>query len=179
MIDALTGISSTDPVSLGATDPTATQDLGRDAFMQLLVTQLQNQDPTSPTSNEQFITQLAEFSALEEMQGVNENLVALALLQQGNALMSQLTNSSALIGKSVKYTDPTSGVETLGTVGSVKIQDGEAVLRIDGEDIPLGSVTEVTGDGAAPASDVATDPAPATEDASDASADSSTDASAA
>ena len=147
MLDAIQGLSASDPVSLGAPEgPTASQDLGQDAFMKLLVTQLQNQDPTSPTSNEQFITQLAEFSALEEMQGVNENLVALALLQQGNALMSQLTNSSALIGKSVKYSDPNTGAETLGTVGSVKIQDGEAVLRIDGNDVPLGNVTEVTGD---------------------------------
>jgi flagellar basal-body rod modification protein FlgD len=147
MLDALQGLNASDPVSLGAPEgPAASQDLGQDAFMKLLVTQLQNQDPTSPTSNEQFITQLAEFSALEEMQGVNENLVALALLQQGNALMSQLTNSSALIGKSVKYSDPVSGQETLGTVGSVKIQDGEAVLRIDGTDVPLGNVTEVTGD---------------------------------
>tara|TARA_R110002126_G_scaffold67964_5_gene171889 strand:- start:10201 stop:10710 length:510 start_codon:yes stop_codon:yes gene_type:complete len=147
MLDALQGLNANDPVSLGGPkSPAASQDLGQDAFMKLLVTQLQNQDPTSPTSNEQFITQLAEFSALEEMQGVNENLVALALLQQGNALMSQLTNSSALIGKSVKYSDPLTGQETLGTVGSVKIQDGEAVLRIDGTDVPLGNVTEVTGE---------------------------------
>ena len=145
MIESIAGISADEPISLGTDDGLQNQELGRDAFMRLLVAQLQNQDPTSPTSNEQFITQLAEFSALEEMQAVNENLVALALLQQGNELMAQLTNSSALIGKGVRYTDAESGVEQSGVVGSVRIQDGEAQLRIDGKDVPLGSVTEVTG----------------------------------
>jgi flagellar basal-body rod modification protein FlgD len=144
-MDALNGLYVGD---LGGGTQTAgrtTSDLGKDAFLKLLVTQLQNQDPINPTSNEQFVAQLAQFSTLEETQAVNENLVALALLQQGNALMDQLTNSSALIGKGVRYTHPTTLESVQGVVDSVKIEDGAAVLRIDGLDVPLTSVTEVTG----------------------------------
>lgn len=121
------------------------QELDQDAFMKLLVTQLQNQDPFQPTDNQAFIAQLAEFSSLEQMEELNDNIVGLAVLQQGNALMDQLTNSGALIGKTVSYVDPATQAEASGVVSSVKIEDGLAVLVIDGNDVPLANVTEVTG----------------------------------
>ena len=111
--------------------------------MELLVTQLKNQDPLEPAKNTEMIAQLAQFSSLEEMTEMNENLVGLAVLQQSNALMSQLTSASALIGQSVQYVDPVSQEETWGTVSSVKIQDGLALLDIAGQDVPLGNVTQI------------------------------------
>jgi len=114
--------------------------------MKLLVEQLKNQDPLAPANNEAFVAQLAQFSSLEQMQEVNDNLIGLALLQQGNAVMSQLTDSSVLIGKAVRFEDPTTGEVMLGAVDSVKLEDGLAVLRIGGRDIPLSNVVEVTGD---------------------------------
>ncbi len=134
---------------------TPEKSLGKDAFMQLLVAQLQNQDPTNPKSNEDFIAQLAEFSSLEQqtqlndqMTQLNDAILGLAVLQQSNALMSQLTDSSALIGQTVKYTDQQTGEQLSGVVDSVKIEDGLAVLSIGGTDVPLLNVTEVTGGGA-------------------------------
>lgn len=138
------GISSNDTV-FGSPSGVPQQDLDRGAFMNLLVTQMRNQDPLKPTANDQFIAQLAQFSSLEEMESVNENLVGLALLQQSNALMEQLTSSSALIGKTVEYVDPETGEEAAGEVDSVKLMEGIAVLNIDGQDIPLVNVTGVTG----------------------------------
>ncbi|MEZ5974630.1 MAG: flagellar hook capping FlgD N-terminal domain-containing protein [Planctomycetota bacterium] len=118
--------------------------LDRDAFMQLLIAQMRNQDPTEPTSNEQFIAQLAQFSSLEEMQGVNENLVALAALQQGNALMAQLTDASALIGNNVIYSNEL-GQEVQGLVESVRFEGGTVMLSVDGTSVPLSAVGAVTG----------------------------------
>jgi len=141
----ITGISANDPI-FGANATSEKETLGKDAFMSLLVEQLKNQDPLAPTNNEAFVAQLAQFSSLEQMQEVNDNLIGLALMEQGNAVMSQLTDSSVLIGKAVRYQDPESGDQLLGAVDSVKLEDGLAVLRIDGKDIPLGSVVEVTGD---------------------------------
>lgn len=140
MID---GISANDPIYGQAA--AQSQDLDKGAFMELLVAQMRNQDPMEPTSNDQFIAQLAQFSSLEEMQGVNENLVGLAVLQQSNALMSQLTDSSALIGMTVEYEDPLTGEVAVGQVASVKLEDGIAVLRIEGQDVPLASITAVLG----------------------------------
>jgi flagellar basal-body rod modification protein FlgD len=145
----ISGISSNDPVSLsGGTN--ATSKLDKNAFMNLLVTQMRNQDPMQPADNTQMIAQLAQFSSLEQMQSLNDNIVGLAVLQQQNALLDQLTTSSALIGKSVQYTDPDSNEALWGTVASVKIVDGLASLSIDGKDVPLANVTEV---GTPPADD--------------------------
>jgi flagellar basal-body rod modification protein FlgD len=55
--------------------------LGRDAFLQLLVTQLQHQDPTQPLKDGEFIAQLAQFSSLEQLTSIQQSLVDI-----GNAL---------------------------------------------------------------------------------------------
>lgn len=157
-MDPIEGISASDPIA-GATSGLATQELDKDAFLTLLVTQMKNQDPLEPTANEDFIAQLAQFSSLEEMQDVNSNLVSLGALQQSNALMSQLTDSSALIGRQVRYIDPVTELERLGSVDSVKIEQGLALLRIDGADVPLANVTEVTGEQAGDDQDPNTPPA--------------------
>lgn len=64
--------TSTTP-STAAKDP-----LGRDAFMSLLLTQLQHQDPTQPQADGEFLAQLAQFSTLEQLQQMNEKLDEMA-----------------------------------------------------------------------------------------------------
>ncbi len=49
-------------------------DLDKDAFLRLLVTQLQNQDPLNPMEDREFIAQMAQFSSLEQMQNLNKTL---------------------------------------------------------------------------------------------------------
>jgi flagellar basal-body rod modification protein FlgD len=136
------GISSTDQYSGGLTSA-ASQSLDKNAFMKLLVSQMQHQDPLSPVANEDFVAQLATFSSLEQLEGLNQNVVAMIALNQSNALLAQLTQSSALIGKDVTWQDYDTGEQHSGEVESVKIVDGLAVLRIDGQDVPLASVVEV------------------------------------
>jgi len=139
----ISGINGTNGLGLGSPAPGA--ELGKDAFMKLLVSQLQNQDPINPKSNEDFIAQLAQFSSLEQMNNLNDSFVGLAVLQQSNALMSQLTQGSTLIGQNVAYIDTDSGETLSGTVESIRIEDGIAVLNIDGNNVPLLNVTEITG----------------------------------
>ncbi len=88
-----------DPVTTGlsqaATVPS--KELDRDAFLSLLITQLQNQDPLNPTDSVEFTAQLAQFSSLEQLGNVNENLVQLQNFQ------ASINNSQAvsLIGKEI------------------------------------------------------------------------------
>jgi flagellar basal-body rod modification protein FlgD len=63
-----------------ATAPPKDNSLGKEAFLQLLVTQLQHQDPTQPQDNSQLITQLATFSSLEQLTSMNSSLTAIGQL---------------------------------------------------------------------------------------------------
>lgn len=60
------------------TAPTAQSSLGQDAFMRLLLTQMQHQDPTAPRADTEFLAQLAQFSTLEQLQQMNQKLDAIA-----------------------------------------------------------------------------------------------------
>jgi len=74
-----TGAGTTSP-------PVATQStLGQDAFLKLLVAQLQNQDPTSPTDNSAFIAQLATFSSLEQLTQISKQVSAITTLLTSGA----------------------------------------------------------------------------------------------
>ena len=64
--------------------------LGQDAFMQLLVTQLKNQDPTQPQDSSQFVAQLAQFTSLEKLTSMNQSLTALTSIDASLAKITQL-----------------------------------------------------------------------------------------
>ena len=76
----------------------ATSELGRDAFLKLLVTQLQYQDPLDPTKNEEFVAQLAQFSQVEQLTTANDSLETLytAMASMNNASMTQLLGREVL-----------------------------------------------------------------------------------
>jgi flagellar basal-body rod modification protein FlgD len=73
----VSGTHANSPVPAAATQP---EPLGKDAFMTLLVTQLQHQDPTQPMDDSAFLAQLAQFSSLEQLQNLNEKLDSIATL---------------------------------------------------------------------------------------------------
>ena len=81
--------------------PSKTPVLGKDDFLHLLITQLQNQDPLNPTDHTEFTAQLAQFSSLEQLNNVNDNLEELQNYQASN------NNSQAvsLLGKEITTND--------------------------------------------------------------------------
>lgn len=107
-------------------------ELGKEAFLKLLVTQLSNQDPLNPQSDQEFIAQLAQFSSLEQMQNMS----------------ATLTNTSAysLVGKDVVVSSTDSvgkTTEVRGTVDAVKMQNGNAQLLIDGKTYSIDDLVQV------------------------------------
>ncbi len=84
-----------DPTTTGAGTPTTavtSNDLGQDAFLNLLVTQLKYQDPLSPQANGEFLAQLAQFSSLEQLTQISESIDNLTLLLTTQLLPSAATN---------------------------------------------------------------------------------------
>jgi flagellar basal-body rod modification protein FlgD len=78
-IDPTQGTSAATATAQAVQDPSTRADsLGGDAFLQLLVTQLQNQDPTNPESNTEFVAQLATFSSLEQLTSINKGVTSMA-----------------------------------------------------------------------------------------------------
>jgi flagellar basal-body rod modification protein FlgD len=76
----------------------STAELGRDMFLELLIAQLENQDPLAPTENAEFTAQLAQFSSLEQMEAMQTKLAALVAAQE----TANSIQTAGLIGKEVK-----------------------------------------------------------------------------
>lgn len=122
-----------------------TGELGKTEFLNLLIKQLQYQDPLNPTSDQEFIAQMAQFSALEQMQNLNKSFAS--------------NKAFSLIGKSITAFKANSSTgklsEITGDVTSVKISSGDIYLVVDGEDIPLDDVVEISEGSAAEQSSLA------------------------
>ncbi|ADU30753.1 flagellar hook assembly protein FlgD [Evansella cellulosilytica] len=110
-----------------------TGDLDKDAFLRILITQLQNQDPLNPMEDKEFIAQMAQFTSLEQMTNMNTNLQKFLDSHQ-----NQFVSHSELIGKEVQWErervneDGSKRMEVVeGVVTSVKFQNGSASLVID------------------------------------------------
>ncbi|MCR5346971.1 MAG: flagellar hook assembly protein FlgD [Fretibacterium sp.] len=74
----------------------ATNDLGKDAFLKLLIAELSNQDPLNPMEDREFISQMATFSSLEQMQNMNKTMESMAEANKFSAV--------SYIGKAVAFT---------------------------------------------------------------------------
>ena len=119
-----------------ASATSALSGLGQDQFLQLLIAQLQNQDPLDPVSNQDFIAQLATLNTVSGLQNLNASFSEMLKLQQ-------LTQGADLIGKTVEYT-PTGATESkTGTVTSVQAQDGNFVLQIGSDQVGLDQINSV------------------------------------
>ena len=86
---------NTNTIPSSGNTPASTDVLGKDDFLQLLVAQLQNQDPLKPMESTEFTAQLAQFSSLEQLFNVNDNLSDL----EKNQLTMNNTQTIAMIGK--------------------------------------------------------------------------------
>ncbi len=88
---SIQGVSSSTDISTSTVEA-ASDELDKNSFLTLLVTQLQYQDPLNPQDNQEFVAQLATFSQLEQSQSMNDSLSAvyLAISSMNNASMTQL-----------------------------------------------------------------------------------------
>lgn len=132
--------------------------LGKDAFLKILITQLQNQDPTNPMDDREFIAQMAQFSSLEQMQNMTIAMESLLTSQQETQLMSY----TSFVGKNVKWHELSEKeldeqgkpkvIEGSGTITELKFKDGSPIFVLDsGKEITSGNISSIVGGSAATA----------------------------
>jgi len=115
--------------------------MGQDAFLKLLVTQLQNQDPMQPMQDKEFIAQMAQFASLEQMQQMNQNL---QFFTQGFLDSQSGYQAVTLIGRTILAIDPEDSELTIaGKVESVRFENGVALLKIGDKEVPVSNVMQV------------------------------------
>ena len=129
---ATTGTSSADTTTADVTQ----KELGQDDFLKLLAAQLGAQDPLAPTDNTQFISQMANFSSLQQMSALNTNFTSFASSQKAD-------EAPAYLGKQVTVTDNT-GNAVSGVATGYHVNSGAVTLTINGTDYSLDSVTGVS-----------------------------------
>ena len=106
-------------------------------FMKLLITQLQNQDPSNPMDSDQLLNQVSQMRSLQA------NL-ELETAMKGLTLSQQLSSASNLIGKTITAVTGDSNTEVIGDVESVVVKDNKTFLRVDGQEIPMDDITGVS-----------------------------------
>lgn len=113
----------------------ASQELGKDDFLKLLITQLSHQDPTAPMENTQFIAQMAQFSSLEQMTNMSTGFTKLSNLLNSSEAMST-------IGKVVEITSGDSVVT--GAVEAVSRGENPQVM-VNGVPYSMEQISKVYG----------------------------------
>lgn len=140
MSDLIAGVANgivetTTKVENTETKAKASNDLGKDAFLQLLVCQMQNQDPLNPSTDTEFVSQLATFSQLEQLQNLSSTY--------------EKSQAFSLIGKNVILsTEDASGNTTYkeGRIDFVTLQDGKTKLSVGGNLYDVDQIYTVIGD---------------------------------
>lgn len=113
----------------------ASQELGQDAFLTLMLEQLKYQDPLEPVSNSEFLAQQAQFTQVSELQKMNEAMTT----------NNQVIQACTMIGKNVTLVDPNDTTKTIqGNVTEVTFTGGSAQLVVNGTEYPLGLVMSVS-----------------------------------
>jgi flagellar basal-body rod modification protein FlgD len=116
-------------MATSASAASAAAQIGIQDFLKILVAQLGNQDPLKPMDNQEFVTQLAQFTSLQQTQEMNDKL--------GQLLTAQASMQSVgLLGKTVDISNATGGTST-GSVSALSFSSGEPRLTVK---LPDGSL---------------------------------------
>ena len=137
--NAASGLSS-----LNATAATPTTNpkskLKVEDFINLMVTQLQNQDPTSPASNSELLQQMSQIGQLQSQDDLQSSLKTLVL-------QNNIGSAAGMIGKGVEGTDATTGETLSGKVKGVSVAGGSVMLKLDsGVSLQMSNVTSIDGE---------------------------------
>jgi flagellar basal-body rod modification protein FlgD len=150
-VGSIFGSPTTPTTPPTTTDPTANSTLTSQDFLNLLVAQLKNQDPSNPMDSTQLMTQTTQLSEMQQLSDMATTS------QQAFGLQMRMAAAS-LVGQQVTYTD-TAGKAASGTVSSVSYAGSVPTVAVGSDVVALDSVSAVT----APAPTTPTPPAPTSQ----------------
>lgn len=107
--------------------------LGQDQFMKLLLAQVRSQDPLDPIKDNEFVSQLSQFSVQSGIEKLNTNFADMLALQQ-------LSQGANLAGKTIVFDQPNSSTLGHGVVQSVSVQGGKIQVFVNGATVPLNKI---------------------------------------
>lgn len=122
-------------LGVGAAGREPTNELSKEAFLQLLVAQMRYQDPTAPMDSSALMAQTTQLASVEQ-------LTELAATSRAAFDVQQRIGSASLVGRQVTWTAD-DGSTTSGTVGAVTLTGPVPLLRVGDVDVPLDKVTAV------------------------------------
>lgn len=134
-ISSINPTAQTATAATGAATASSVAQLSPDAFLQLLVAQLQNQDPMNPADGTQFVTQLSQLTTLQQSQN-------LAATMQSLSGFARLGSAASLIGREVSYTRDDGTVGT-GVVTAVDARGDNLVFSAGADSFLLGNLLSV------------------------------------
>src|SRR4051812_23675901 len=118
--------------SSNTTTTTSTNTVDYNTFLQLLIAEMKNQDPTNPMDTSQYMSQFAQLSTVEQAMQTNSKLDALLS-------SSALSQADGLIGRTASFTD-SAGATVSGKIASVSVNSDGAVATLEnGTRIPVGA----------------------------------------
>jgi flagellar basal-body rod modification protein FlgD len=135
-VSAVSGLAGAATQAAGTTGTNGVNNLSTNDFLNLFITQLKNQDPLNPTSSNDFLTQTAQFSQLQGITQLNQNMSNLLSFQQ-------ITQGADLIGKKVTYLAADGSGSKSGVVSGVSVANGQAQLTVGSATVPLSQVQSV------------------------------------
>lgn len=135
-VDPIAAASVYTGTTTTAAAPAQKKTLDSEVFMKLLVTQLTNQDPSSPMNTNEMIAQTTQLASMEQ-------LTALSATTTENFALSMRNTAAALIGKEAQYVDA-DGVEKSGTVTAVSFAGPVPLVTIGDTAIPLDAISGLT-----------------------------------
>lgn len=130
-----------------------TSQVTRDEFMQLLLAQVQHQDPLEPLPQHEFLGQLAQFSTLDGIEQLNSSFEDMLSFQESLARLDQLLQGSNLVGRNINFTqevkplsEDTAGGDrrtVSGVVDAVEVSNGKLQLRVGTNTVSIDDVLSV------------------------------------
>lgn len=122
----------------------------KNMFLKLMLKQMEYQDPTEPTSNEQWLSQMAQYSSLESAQNTQSAIEKLSILvnnlSEAYSISAGITQTLSLLGKEVTIVDPedkTGETKITGKVEEASFEDGTGSVKVNGKNYSIAYITSV------------------------------------